>query len=125
MTNSKLVLAVTLAAAALALVLTNVIGGPALLQSAGLAAVLGISAIVLAAAAFVVSWNQRSFPVAALLAATGIINIIPPLIALANINFAVIVFPGPIIGVIFGLLIFGLGVAKGIRTARAVKVAPR
>jgi hypothetical protein len=50
---------------------------------------------------------------------------IPPLIALANINFAVIVFPGPIIGVIFGLLIFGLGVAKGIRTARAVKVAPR
>jgi uncharacterized membrane protein HdeD (DUF308 family) len=125
MTNSKLVLAVTLAAAALALVLTNVIGGPALLQSAGLAAVLGISAIVLAAAAFVVSWKQRSFPVAALLAATGIINIIPPLIALANINFAVIVFPGPIIGVIFGLLIFGLGVAKGIRTARAVKVAPR
>lgn len=125
MTNSKLVLAVTLAAAALALVLTNVIGGPALLQSAGLAAVLGISAIVLAAAAFVVSWKQSSFPVAALLAATGIINIIPPLIALANINFAVIVFPGPIIGVIFGLLIFGLGVAKGIRTARAVKVAPR
>jgi uncharacterized membrane protein HdeD (DUF308 family) len=125
MTNSKLVLAVTLAAAALALVLTNVIGGPALLQSAGLAAVLGISAIVLAAAAFVVSWKQRSFPVAALLAATGIINIIPPLIALANVNFAVIVFPGPIIGVIFGLLIFGLGVAKGIRTARAVKVAPR
>jgi uncharacterized membrane protein HdeD (DUF308 family) len=125
MTNSKLVLALTLAAAALALVLTNVIGGPALLQSAGLAAVLGISAIVLAAAAFVVSWKQRSFPVAALLAATGIINIIPPLIALANINFAVIVFPGPIIGIIFGLLIFGLGVAKGIRTARAVKVAPR
>jgi uncharacterized membrane protein HdeD (DUF308 family) len=125
MTNSKLVLAVTLAAAALALVLTNVIGGPALLQSAGLAAVLGICAIVLAAAAFVVSWKQRSFPVAALLAATGIINIIPPLIALANINFAVIVFPGPIIGIIFGLLIFGLGVAKGIRTARAVKVAPR
>jgi uncharacterized membrane protein HdeD (DUF308 family) len=125
MTNSKLVLALTLAAAALALVLTNVIGGPALLQSAGLAAVLGISAIVLAAAAFVVSWKQRSFPVAVLLAATGIINMISPLIALANINFAVIVFPGPIIGVIFGLLIFGLGVAKGIRTARAVKVAPR
>ncbi len=125
MTNSKVVLAVGLAAATLALVLTNVIGGPALLQSAGLAAVLGISAIVLAAGAFVVSWKQRSFPVSVLLAVSGIIYMVPPLIALANINFAVIVFPGPIIGIIFGLLIFGLGVAKGIRTARAVKVAPR
>jgi hypothetical protein len=30
----------------------------------------------------------------------------------------VIVFPGPILGVIFGLAIIGMGVAKGIRTAR-------
>jgi hypothetical protein len=43
---------------------------------------------------------------------------IPPL---ANMNF---VFPGPIIGVAVGLAIFGLGVAKGIVTARAVRVAP-
>lgn len=125
MTNSKLVLAVTLAAAALALVLTNVIGGPALLQSAGLAAVLGISAIVLAAAAFVVSWNQRSFLVAGLLAVSGIIYMVPPLIALANVNFAVIVIPGPILGFISGLAIFGLGVAKGLRTAKAAIVIAR
>jgi hypothetical protein len=124
MTNSKLVLAVGLAAATLALVLINVIGGPALLRSAGLAAAIVISAIALAAGAFVVSWKQRSFAVAGLLAGSGIILMIPPLIALANINFAVIVFPGPILGVIFGLAILGLGVVKGVRTATAATTIP-
>ncbi len=120
MTNPKLVLSVGLAAAALALFLTNAIGGPALLRSAGpgLAAVLGISAIVLATAAFVVSWKQKSFLVSGLIAGGGITFVISGLIALANMNFAIIEFPGPILGVILGLPIFGLGVAKGIRTVR-------
>jgi hypothetical protein len=119
-TNSKLVIAVGLAAAALALFLTNAVGGPALLRSAGpgLAAVLGMSAILLAAAAFVVSWKQSSYLVAGLLAAGGITFVISGLIALVNINFAVIEFPGPILGVILGLPIFGLGVTKGIKTVR-------
>jgi hypothetical protein len=125
MTNSKLVIGVGLAAAALALILTTALGGPALLQSAGLAAVVAMSAIALSAGAFVVSWKQRSFVVAGLLAAAGVVQMIPPLIALANINFAVIAFPGPIIGVIFGLAILGLGVAKGIRTARMTTVTAR
>jgi hypothetical protein len=116
MVNSKLAISVGLAAATLALVLTNVLGGPALLQSAGLAAAIVISAIALAVAALVVSWKQRSFVVAGLLAASGIILMIPAIIATGY--FAVIVFPGPILGVIFGLVIFGLGMAKGIRTAR-------
>lgn len=115
-TNSKLAISVGLAAATLALVLTNVLGGPALLQSAGLAAVIVVSAIALSVAALVVSWKQRSFVVAGLLAASGIILMIPAIIATGY--FAVIVFPGPILGVIFGLVIFGLSVAKGIRTAR-------
>jgi hypothetical protein len=114
-TNSKLAISVGLAAATLALVLTNVLGGPALLQSAGLAAAIVISAIALSVAALVVSWKQRSFVVAGLLAASGIILMIPAIIATGY--FAVIVFPGPILGVIFGLVIFGLSVAKGIRTA--------
>jgi hypothetical protein len=54
--------------------------------------------------------------VAGLLAASGIILMIPAIIATGY--FVVIVFPGPILGVIFGLVIFGLSVAKGIRTAR-------
>lgn len=54
MTNSKHVLAVGLAAATLALVLTVVVGGPAVLQRAGLAMAFVISAIALATAAFFV-----------------------------------------------------------------------
>lgn len=116
MVNSKLAISVGLAAATLALVLTNVLGGPALLQSAGLAATVVISAIALAVAALIVSWKQRSFVVAGLLAASGIILMIPAIIATGY--FAVIVFPGPILGVIFGLVILGLGVAKGIRMTK-------
>jgi mannitol-specific phosphotransferase system IIBC component len=71
-----------------------------------------------------VSWKQRSFVVAGLLAVAGIIYMIPGLVALASINFAVIVFPGPILGVLFGLAVFGLGAAKGIGTARVVTAAP-
>lgn len=123
MTNSKLALAVGLAVATVALVLTSVLGGPTLLQSAGFVAVVAISAIALAAAAFVVSWKQRSFLVAGLLAVSGIILMIPPLIATGYL--AVILFPGPILGVIFGLAIFRLGVAKGIRTARIAVVTSR
>lgn len=97
----------------------NILGSPATLPAGGLAVIVVTSAIALAAAAFVVSWKQRSFLVAGLLAASGIILMILPL---ANMNF---VIPGPIIGVIVGLVILGLGVAKGIKTARAVTVAPR
>jgi hypothetical protein len=110
--NSKSVLAVGLAAATLAFVLTNVLGGPAYLGD-----VDDISAIALAAAAFVISRKQRSFLVTGLLAASGIIFMVPALIATGYLS--IIVLPGPILGVISGLGIFGLGVAKGIRTARA------
>jgi hypothetical protein len=113
-TNSKSVLAVGLAAATLALVLANTISGVVL--RTGLVPELGIGAIPLAVAALVVSWNQRSFLVAGLLVASGIIGMIPGLIATGY--FAVIVFPGPIYGVIYGLGIFGLGVAKGIGMRR-------
>ncbi len=54
-----------------------------------------------------------------MLTASGIILMILPL---ANMNF---VIPGPIIGFVVGLGIVGIGVAKGIRMARAVTVAPR
>ena len=57
-TNSKSVLAVGLSAVTLALVLTNVLGGPALLQSAGLAAAVVISAIALAAGAYALSGSK-------------------------------------------------------------------
>jgi hypothetical protein len=96
----------------------NMLGSPAGLAAGGLAVVVVMGAITFAVAAFIVSWKQRSFLVAGLLATSGVILMILPL---ANMNF---VIPGPIIGVIVGLVILGLGVAKGIRTARAVTVAP-
>jgi hypothetical protein len=48
---------------------------------------------------------------------------IPSLIATGYLE--IIVLPGPILGVIIGLGIFGLGVAKGIRTARTEVVIAR
>jgi hypothetical protein len=97
----------------------NMLGSPATLPAGGLAVVVVTSAITFAVAAFAISWNQRSFVLAGLLAASGIILMILPL---AKMNF---VIPGPIIGVAVGLAIFGLGVAKGIRTARTAVVAAR
>jgi hypothetical protein len=119
MTNTKLVSAVLLAAAALALVLPNLVGGIAVIGLA-LGTTLNMASIALSATAFALSWKQRSYLVAGLLAATGALYMIPGLVALANINFAVIEFPGPILGVIFGLMILGFGIAKGIRTTRIV-----
>jgi hypothetical protein len=120
-TNSKSAVAVGLAAATIALVLTLVVGGPAVMQGAGVAMAFVISAIALAVAAFIVSRNQRSFLVAGLLAASGAILMVPGLIATGYLS--VIVFPGPILGVIFGLIIFGLGVVSGIRTTRNATAA--
>jgi hypothetical protein len=96
----------------------NMLGSPAGPAAAGFAAVILMGATALTAAAFVVSWKQRSFVVAGLLTASGVTLMILPL---ANMNPAI---PGPIIGLIVGLGILGLGVANGIGTARAVAVVP-
>ena len=120
MAKIKLVIAQVLAGVTFALVLTNTLAGVQILV-AGLAAVFGISAIALSVAAFVLSLKKRSYMVAGLLAAGGIIFMIPAVTALGD--FSVVVFPGPILGVLFGLLMLGLGVAKGVMTARAS--APR
>jgi len=98
------------------MVVINLVAGVQILV-AGLAAVFGISTIALAVAAFVLSLKKRSYVVAGLLAASGIMFMIPALIATGYLAF--IVVPGPILGVLFGLLIFGLGVVKGITTAMA------
>lgn len=97
----------------------NILGSPATLPAGGLAVNVVAGAITFAIAAFVISWKQRSYVVAGLLIASGVILMILPL---ANMNF---VIPGPIIGFMVGLVILGLGVVKGIRMARAVTVAPR
>lgn len=81
MTNLKPTLVAGLAAAALALSFTNMIGGLALLQTAALATAFVISAVVLAVAAFVISLRRGSIVVAAMLGVTGIMIMIPAMAA--------------------------------------------
>jgi hypothetical protein len=97
-------------------------------------AVFAISIIVLSTGAFVISWNQRSFLGAGLLAASGVIFMIHPLTIfmghfmkhpqMATMHSAGIPW-GPILVVILGLSILGLGVAKGLRTTRTEVAAAR
>lgn len=94
----------------------NMLGSPTGMAAAGLAAVTVQGAIAFAVAAFVISWKQKLLVVAGLLVASGAILLILPL---ANMNY---VIPGPLIGVVVGLGILGLGVAKGIRTVRTMPV---
>jgi hypothetical protein len=141
MTNLKHVLSVGLAAATLVAVLPFFAGGVLLYQPliapllvqiglvpgtgpAWFAPVVGTGALMMGAAAFAVSWNQRSFVVAGLLAVSGTMWMMPGLIATGYLS--TIVVPGPILGFISGLAIFGLGVAKGFGTAKnAIVVAAR
>lgn len=97
----------------------NMLGSPAGMAASGLAAVVLMGTTALAIAAFAISGKQRSFVVAGLLAASGIILMT---LSIANMNF---VIPGPIIGVAVGLGILALGVVKGIASARVAVAAAR
>lgn len=133
MKNLRYILSIALAAAAFAVVFPFFAGGvlllvpgiapfvvqAGLLPGAGPAwfgPVFGSGAVALSAAAFAVSWNQKSFLIAGLLIASGTAFMLPALIATGFL--AVIVIPGPILGVIIGLGILGLGITKGVRSAR-------
>ncbi|MDQ6865916.1 MAG: hypothetical protein M3044_19065 [Thermoproteota archaeon] len=91
-------------------------------------AVFAISVIALSTGAFVISWKQRSFLGAGLLAASGIIFMIHPLTNfmihqhIATGHSGAIPW-GPILVVILGLGILGLGISKGIRTVRTTRTA--
>ena len=111
MTDSRLVLAVSLAAATLVLFVAVIAIGGAL--RAGLAPWPGIAVVVMATAAFALSWERGSFLVAGLLAASGLVGLAYGLVATELLAAAT--FPGPVFGVIIGLPMLGLGVALGIK----------
>lgn len=114
MTDPRVALAVGLATATLALFLVVIAMGGAL--QAGLAPWPGIAAVVMATAAFILS-EKGSYLVAALLAASGVVGLVYGLIRTELLAAAA--FPGPLFGVILGLLLLGLGVGRAIATARA------
>jgi hypothetical protein len=113
MTDTRHLLAVSLAAATLALFLAVIAVGGAL--RAGLAPWPGIAVVVMAAAAVVLSWERGSFLVAGLLAASGVVGLVYGLAATEFLAAAA--FPGPVFGIILGLPLVVLGVAHGVRTA--------
>jgi hypothetical protein len=115
MPSPRLMLAGGLAAATLALLLAVIAAGGAL--RAGLAPWPGVGVVVMAAAAFVLSGKQGSFLVAGLLAASGVVGLAYGLITTEFL--AAVTFPGPVFGIIIGLPVLALGVAKSVETARA------
>jgi hypothetical protein len=119
MTSPRRALAVSLAAATLAVLLAVIAMGGAL--RAGLAPWPGIAVVVMATTAYVLSREEPSFLVAGLLAASGMVGLVYGLVATEFLAAAT--FPGPIFGVIIGLPVLGLGVANGVETARARLVA--
>jgi hypothetical protein len=122
--NRRHALAVGLAGATFAICIINALGNVAVVFKVGPTPVFSLVAMALAAGAFIVSWKQRSLLVAGLLSLSGIIFMIPALNAMGY-SFAAIVFPGPILGIIFGIVIFGLGVANAIIAAKTVITVPK
>jgi hypothetical protein len=122
MANLRITLGVGLAVSTLTLCLVNAIGNVALVTKVGPTPVLSLAAMVLASAAFVISWKFSSFTVTGLLIVSGIIFMVPALNAMGY-SFDALVFPGPILGIIFGFVIVGLGIIKGIKSARSAESA--
>jgi hypothetical protein len=116
MTNSKLRLAQGLAIAATIAILINTFGG---LPPTPVRLLFAVTGVLLAAAAFGVSWGQKSVLISALLLISGTLVTVNAIIATRN--FSILVFPGPIIGVILGLVLLALGIAKCLSTATKIR----
>jgi hypothetical protein len=113
--NPRPVLAVTLAAATLAVFLGTIALGGAL--RAGLAPWPGVAIATMATAASLLSRGHGSLLVAGLLAASGVVGLVYGLVMTEFLAAAA--FPGPVFGVILGVPLLGFGVAKGLEAARA------
>jgi hypothetical protein len=112
--SSKTMLAAGLAAATLVVFVVVIAMGGAL--RAELTPWPGIGVAVLAIAAFAVSQEHRSFVVAGLLAASGVVGVVYGLIRTDFLMASS--FPGPIFGIILGLPILRLAVAKAVGATR-------
>lgn len=129
MANPRLVVAMVLAGGALALAVFGMIGEGSITGTSGHASLAashlaglsvghipGLTSLALSAGAFIISWGRRSYIVAGLLIAAGILYMIhlAPFLG----DHSVIAFPGPVVGLFLGHVILGLGVAMGIGSAK-------
>jgi hypothetical protein len=119
MTNTKLRLAQGLAIVSTGLFfifLINTFGG---VPPVGPGLIFPVLGEILGAATFILSWRQKSVLISSMLLVGGTILAVNAMIATRF--FAILVFPGPITGVILGVSIVGLGIAKSIGTARKLR----
>jgi hypothetical protein len=116
MTNSKLQLAQGLAMAATIAILINAFGG---LPPTSVRLLFAVTGVLLAAAAFGMSWGRKSVLISTLLLISGTLVTVNAMIATRN--FSILEFPGPIIGVTLGLVLLVLGIAKSLSTARKIR----
>jgi hypothetical protein len=116
MANSKLRLAQGLVIAATIAILINTFAG---LPPTPVRLLFAVTGVLLAAAAFGVSWGQKSVLISALLLISGTLVTVNAIIATRN--FSILVFPGPLIGVILGLVLLALGIAKSLSTATKIR----
>ena len=129
MTNRRLVIATILAGVAFVIAVFGMMGDPISgMQMAGHSSLAashfgwlsaghlpGLIALGLSVAAFLVSWRRRSYVIGVLLIGAGVIYTIHPAPFLGD--HGIIAFPGPVVGLLFGHVILGLGVATGIGSA--------
>lgn len=128
MANTRVAIATILAGVALALAVFGMIGegqigtaGHASLAAshfAGLSGshVPGLVALGLSAASFVLALGQKSYLVAGLLVAAGVLYTIHLVPFMGD--HQVIAFPGPVVGVFIGHVILALGATTAIGSVR-------
>lgn len=129
---SKRRLAVAIRLSIVALVIIVIYHVDEVARASGLAGFIPISnpmqrgflfeftAMLLAAAAFVISWKRPSIIVPMLLIVAGALMVMDG-IAIGTKYFTILTLPGPILGLIYGLVVLALGVAKAIEATIALK----
>lgn len=129
MSSKRISAATILASAALALAIFGMIGqdqggltaGHAILAASHFGAlsgshVPGLVALGLSGVSFALTFGQRSYLVAGLLIASGILYTIHLVPFMGD--HQVVAFPGPIVGVLIGHVILALGIATAIGSVR-------
>lgn len=117
MANARLVTILSLAAANFALALINTVSiSPVIVQLLSNGALIGICITLLAVMACVVGWNQGSYLLAELFAASSVAAIIPAI--MATRLFALSTLTGSILAVVHRRGILVPGSAKGIMVSK-------
>jgi hypothetical protein len=76
--------------------------------------------LVLSTASFALLWNRPSIIVSIIILITGTLMVADG-VAIGTKYLSVTTIPGPIIGLLYGLIVLSLGISKAVLTASAMK----